>query len=1022
MFLQWLRSAPSRKCLGVFRNATLSKPPLLRHAIDYTYGVRSTIISQGFHTSTIISGRRSGSSALEPAPRPLSKKQIKRKSKEKIRKSLKINQTKENVKTTYLKNAAEQNEGKMMNLFNEMKEKSADLLNLLDLPEGVVDALDYDKAKYNRKHIDIDLVIEKLDKYDPNSKSSGSSIANIHEANGSSAMVLYDNGITSVTYDDVQILLGVLSKQNNQKLLNETMKKMESKKIPVSNETLCTLMMHNSNRKNYKEAQKYVDIIMKKENISTEIALKAWDIMIKNNCGEGTNASIKQAIAIIDRLKSIGSVITTEMFNSVLKAYIENGFYDDANEFWLRMHEEVNLSLNVNSFLPMFKLCSKKGEAERALLYFHELENQGLTADTRVFASLFRAVSTAPMWVNGYEKILFEVMLLMEGRELVPTTEIYNAIIYGFGRAGDSSAAEFYFWEMKNKGIKPDEYTYSSLLYALSQAQQVGARCYGIKGRFIRPPERKLTKEEQNMVKLGATKSFEVITKGITQDNEYLERGSRQQAKLVDDLDDDDGVAEAMDEIKNILKYKGEHNLSPDIIQQLEGSDDDEEDVDPIDFDELAKTDPELKRLMERDLRELGLDVPGGRSSNKGERSSLVVSNDARNTSALSLPKSTLSQLKNLDKMSEKDILALIKSNTEDIAKEEMELKKLMNDEGDDEGEYDDDDEEEEDGEMEYDDDEEEEGDEGEYEDQELSDADVAAAIAEFTKMSDKELSQDNLKINDNNMIFEDPFKDRRKELVSGASLSAGEDNAELSAILNLLDGKEDKNMQNSEAVINALAADDSNRKNSWKFIEFGRAPDPDYSENLGKRRKYNDSRAEKVFKDMLSNNIVPSVHTITNYVSVFAEAVHVDKALEAMKLFDYHNVKPNNMTYKALIKMHVKNKNDVFSALETKKEMESRGLIPCKNTYGYLIEFMTFRDMIPEALNMVDEAHVTRGYRVPEKHLMLLRKKCRSLGLKHPAMPADPKQWVYDMHHVRKTTKNATQRKIQSIKSKMVV
>ena len=126
MFLQWLRSAPSRSCLGIFRNATLSKPPLLRHAIDYTYGVRSTIISHGFHTNIIISGRRSGSSALEPAPRPLSKKQIKRKSKEKIRKSLKINQTKENVKTTYLKNAAEQNEGKIMNLFNERKDTAGD--------------------------------------------------------------------------------------------------------------------------------------------------------------------------------------------------------------------------------------------------------------------------------------------------------------------------------------------------------------------------------------------------------------------------------------------------------------------------------------------------------------------------------------------------------------------------------------------------------------------------------------------------------------------------------------------------------------------------------------------------------------------------------------------------------------------------------------------------------------------------------------------------------------------------------
>lgn len=43
-------------------------------------------------------------------------------------------------------------------------------------------------------------------------------------------------------------------------------------------------------------------------------------------------------------------------------------------------------------------------------------------------------------------------MARMEGAELKPTTEIYSAIIYAFGRGGDTVAAEFYFWEMKRKG------------------------------------------------------------------------------------------------------------------------------------------------------------------------------------------------------------------------------------------------------------------------------------------------------------------------------------------------------------------------------------------------------------------------------------------------------------------------------------------------------------------------------------------------------------------------------------------
>jgi pentatricopeptide repeat protein len=52
------------------------------------------------------------------------------------------------------------------------------------------------------------------------------------------------------------------------------------------------------------------------------------------------------------------------------------------------------------------------------------------------------------------QDILFDAMAAMEGAELPPTTEIYNTIIYAFGRAGDAAAAEYYFWEMREKGLR----------------------------------------------------------------------------------------------------------------------------------------------------------------------------------------------------------------------------------------------------------------------------------------------------------------------------------------------------------------------------------------------------------------------------------------------------------------------------------------------------------------------------------------------------------------------------------------
>lgn len=57
----------------------------------------------------------------------------------------------------------------------------------------------------------------------------------------------------------------------------------------------------------------------------------------------------------------------------------------------------------------------------------------------------------------------------MEGAEIVPNTEIYNNIIYAFGNVGDSQAAEFYFWEMRRKGIPVDVTTYNYMFDALAK-------------------------------------------------------------------------------------------------------------------------------------------------------------------------------------------------------------------------------------------------------------------------------------------------------------------------------------------------------------------------------------------------------------------------------------------------------------------------------------------------------------------------------------------------------------------------
>jgi pentatricopeptide repeat protein len=130
----------------------------------------------------------------------------------------------------------------------------------------------------------------------------------------------------------------------------------------------------------------------------------------------------------------------------------------------------------------------------------------------------FLKIAQAPHWVDGYHDIVFDAMDRMEGAEIRPTKEIYETIIYAFSRCGDTVAAEFYFWEMKRKGmtasqvkginntpsplplfssphltppplqchdsgLRVDRFTYSRLLFGFARAQSIGAQAYGTSGR-----------------------------------------------------------------------------------------------------------------------------------------------------------------------------------------------------------------------------------------------------------------------------------------------------------------------------------------------------------------------------------------------------------------------------------------------------------------------------------------------------------------------------------------------------------
>ena len=264
-----------------------------------------------------------------------------------------------------------------------------------------------------------------------------------------------------------------------------------------------TIMGALSRNSKFDKAISYFDRMIKE---GVEPNAWAWSALVH---AKAKKDGPEAALQTIDQLKKMGAPLTSAMFTSVLQAYIGKHRNDEAHELWMRMHEE-DIEISREAFTVMLRYCANTGQAERAFFFMDEMRSRKLEPDAQTFLQLFRACAEAPHWVDGYHDIIFDAMSAMEGAEIKPTAEIYNTIIYAFARAGDPVAAEYYYWEMKGKGFTQDLVTHNNLLFAYAKSQSVGLRHYGSRGRYVKPPERQPTEDEQAYMDAGATKVAEM--------------------------------------------------------------------------------------------------------------------------------------------------------------------------------------------------------------------------------------------------------------------------------------------------------------------------------------------------------------------------------------------------------------------------------------------------------------------------------------------------------------------------------
>jgi pentatricopeptide repeat protein len=259
------------------------------------------------------------------------------------------------------------------------------------------------------------------------------------------------------------------------KSVNEMLQVMETLGFTPSVQTYTSMMIYASVNRHYEYAQKLFDEMLRKNLTPSS---DSWTALIRAVAESKGSA---EGIRVLNRLENMGVQLNIAMFNCVLKVLVNENVPEAVNNFWLRMHSVPNVSLSLISFKIYLRYLGLTGNVERAFLIIDEMTALNILPTIPIFQSLFRICAEAPHWLHGYENIIFDAMSRMEREELIPTTDIYNAIIYAFGRACDPNAAEFYFWEMRQKGLEQNTATYNSLLLAYARGQTIGAKTYGSK-------------------------------------------------------------------------------------------------------------------------------------------------------------------------------------------------------------------------------------------------------------------------------------------------------------------------------------------------------------------------------------------------------------------------------------------------------------------------------------------------------------------------------------------------------------
>ena len=316
----------------------------------------------------------------------------------------------------------------------------------------------------------------------------------------------------SESSDAIQLVDDVLSKDANLSLLKYAQTEdiqgamhlyniMNELSIPLETSTIAPLIKAATIARDFLTADTIFTSALQDDNIDVSISM--WEAKIHNLAHMGDPVGAEK---VLNNIISLKLLPTPAMYSAVLGSYVKLKQHNQAYNIWERMHVEA-VAIDTAGFSHMFRYCAQNGMAERAFFFMDEMTKcYGLEPSHATFKAFIEAAGTAPHFIPGFQDTLFDAIALMEGKEIVPDAGIYEAVISGFSKARDPVAAEYYFWEMKRKGIAPTSTAYANLLESYYNAQSVGASRYSNLGRYSKPAAKPPTPDQQDLIDLGPIK------------------------------------------------------------------------------------------------------------------------------------------------------------------------------------------------------------------------------------------------------------------------------------------------------------------------------------------------------------------------------------------------------------------------------------------------------------------------------------------------------------------------------------